>query len=167
MFCSGCGQPLAPYQQACAHCGKPAIPPMSPVSHFPSYSRVQRHMHTLAILWLVYSIFAILAWFIAIPFLGFIFAHGGHGMFHGDFPFPMSMGWIIPFITIVIYIRSGLGLLVGIGLLRREKWARPLALVVGILMLLKVPFGTALGIYTLWVLAPVQSGQEYDMVAVR
>jgi hypothetical protein len=32
-------------------------------------------------------------------------------------------------------------------------------------MLLKIPFGTALGIYTLWVLAPVQSGQEYDMVA--
>jgi hypothetical protein len=166
MFCSGCGQPLAPYQQACAHCGKPATPPQ-PAGYFP-YTRVQSHVQTLAILWLVYSIFTILAWFIAIPFLGFIFAHGGHGMFHGgDFPFPMSMGWIIPFVTIVLYIRSGLGLLVGIGLLRRERWARPLALVVGVLMLLKVPFGTALGIYTLWVLAPVKSGQEYDMVAVR
>jgi hypothetical protein len=164
MFCSGCGQPIAPYQQACAHCGKPAIPATA-AGYFP-YSRVQRHVHTLAILWLVYSIFTILAWFVAIPFLGFIFSH--HGMFHGGaFPFPMSMGWIIPFVTVVLYIRSGLGLLVGIGLLRRERWARPLALVVGILMLLKVPFGTALGIYTLWVLAPVQSGQEYDMVAVR
>ena len=57
------------------------------------------------------------------------------------------MSWIIPFATVVIYIRSGLGLLVGIGLLRRDRWARPLALVVGILMLLKIPFGTALGIY--------------------
>jgi hypothetical protein len=164
MYCSGCGQPLAPYQQACAHCGKPAIPPPAAPGFLPNF-RVQRHVQTLAILWLVYSVFAILAWFVAIPFLGFIFAHGGHGMAHVDFPFGMSMGWFIPVITVVLYIRSGLGLLVGIGLLRRDRWARPLALVVGVLMLLKVPFGTALGIYTLWVLAPVQSGQEYDMVA--
>jgi hypothetical protein len=163
MYCSGCGQPLAPYQQVCAHCGKPAVAAAPPV--FIPYTRVQRHVHTLAILWLVYSIFAILAWFVAIPFLGFIFSHGGHGMFHRDFPFPVSMGWLIPFATAVIYIRSGLGLLVGIGLLRRDRWARTLALIVGVFMLLKIPFGTALGIYTLWVLAPVQSGQEYDMVA--
>ena len=165
MFCSGCGQPIAPYHQACAHCGKPTIP-AAPSGYFP-YSRVQRHVHTLAILWLVYSVFTILAWFVAIPFLGFIFSHGIHGMGRPDFPFGMSMGWFIPLITTVLYIRSALGLLVGIGLLRRDRWARPLALVVGVLMLLKIPFGTALGIYTLWVLAPVQSGQEYDMVAVR
>jgi hypothetical protein len=163
MYCSGCGQPIAPYQQVCAHCGKPAVA-AAPAGFIP-YTRVQRHVHTLAILWLVYSIFAILAWFMAIPFLGFIFNHGGHGLYHGDFPFGMSMGWFVPIITAVVYIRSGFGLLVGIGLLRRDRWARPLALVVGILMLLKIPFGTALGIYTLWVLAPAQSGHEYDMVA--
>jgi hypothetical protein len=125
---------------------------------------VRRHTQTLAVLWLVYSVFTILAWFVAIPFLGFIFAHGGHGFARPDFPFGMTMRWFIPVITVVLYIRSGLGLLVGIGLLRRDRWARPLALVVGVLMLLKIPFGTALGIYTLWVLAPMQSGQEYDMV---
>jgi hypothetical protein len=163
MYCSGCGQPIAPYQQACAQCGKPTISP-APAGYIP-YTRVQRHVHTLAILWLVFSIFSILAWFVAIPFLGFIFSHGGHGFYHGDFPFGMSMGWIVPIITTIVYIRSGLGLLVGIGLLRRERWARALALIVGVFMLLKIPFGTALGVYTLWVLAPVQSGQEYDMVA--
>ena len=130
------------------------------------YTRVQRHVHTLAILWLVYSIFAILAWFVAIPFLGFIFSHGG--MFTTAISHSRCL-WAgsSPSSRSFVYIRSGLGLLVGIGLLRRDRWARPLALVVGILMLLKVPFGTALGIYTLWVLAPMQSGQEYDMVAVR
>jgi hypothetical protein len=163
MYCSGCGQPIAPYQQVCANCGKPAVQ-APPAGNLP-YTRVQRHVYTLAVLWLVYSIFAILAWFVAIPFLGFIFNHGGHGFYRGDFPFGMSMGWFVPMITIVVYIRSGLGLLVGIGLLRRERWGRILALVVSILMLIKFPFGTALGIYTLWVLAPTQSGQEYDMVA--
>jgi hypothetical protein len=32
----------------------------------------------------------------------------------------------------------------------------------GILALLKFPFGTALGIYTLWVLAPQASAVEWD-----
>lgn len=164
MYCSGCGQPLAPYQQACAHCGKPAMP-AAPAGFLP-YTRVQRHVHTLAILWVVYSTFAILAWFVAIPFMGFMFAHG-HSMFHGDFPFGMPFHWLMTAGTIFIYLRSGLGLLVGFGLLRRERWARPLALVVGILMLLKIPFGTALGIYTLWVLVPTQSAMEYDAVATR
>jgi len=75
------------------------------------------------------------------------------------------MHWFITLITIVVYLRGALGALVGIGLLRRERWARPLALVVGVLMLIKIPFGTALGIYTLWVLVPAQSAMEYDAIA--
>jgi hypothetical protein len=127
--------------------------------------RVQRHIQTLGILWLVYSLFGILAWFVAIPFLTFIFGHAGHGMRHSDFPFPISLGWMLPLVTVVIYLRSALALLVGFGLLRRERWGRILAMIVSILMLLKLPFGTALGIYTLWVLAPAQSAQEYETLA--
>ena len=44
------------------------------------------------------------------------------------------------------------GLLAGYGLLTRKPWARVLAIVVGILGLLNFPIGTAIGIYTLWVL---------------
>jgi hypothetical protein len=35
------------------------------------------------------------------------------------------------------------------------------ALVVGFIALLNVPIGTVLGIYTLWVLLPTQSDDEY------
>ncbi len=164
MYCSGCGQPVAPNLPACSNCGKPAA--QMPSLGFPLSNRVQRNIQTLAVLWLVYSLFAILAWFVAIPFLSLIFSHGSHG-FGGprDFPLPMSLHWILPLATIVIYVRGALGIMVGIGLLRRERWARPLALVVGILMLVKIPFGTALGIYTLWVLVPAQSAMEYDAIA--
>jgi len=31
--------------------------------------------------------------------------------------------------------------------------------------LLNIPLGTALGIYTLWVLLPLESGQEYEQLA--
>ena len=40
----------------------------------------------------------------------------------------------------------------GVGLLARKSWARALALIVGVLRMINIPFGTALGIYTLWAL---------------
>lgn len=45
-----------------------------------------------------------------------------------------------------------LGMLAGYGLLRRKKWGQILGIVVGILSLLNIPLGTALGAYTLFVL---------------
>lgn len=44
------------------------------------------------------------------------------------------------------------GLLAGWGLLQRRSWSRILALVVGAINLVNVPLGTALGVYTIWVL---------------
>ena len=44
------------------------------------------------------------------------------------------------------------GLVAGAGLLARQSWARILAIVVGILGLVNVPIGTAIGVYTLFVL---------------
>jgi hypothetical protein len=43
-------------------------------------------------------------------------------------------------------------LLAGIGLLRRRAWGRILALIVGLFQLPGFPIGTALGLYTFWVL---------------
>jgi hypothetical protein len=51
------------------------------------------------------------------------------------------------------------------GLFERQPWARIFGLVLGILALLRIPFGTALGVYTLWVLAPESSAQEYEQLA--
>lgn len=44
------------------------------------------------------------------------------------------------------------GLIGGIGILRGSGWARILLLVVAVINLVNVPFGTMLGVYTLWVL---------------
>jgi hypothetical protein len=163
MYCPGCGQPVALNQPVCGNCGRAIVQPEP--SAFLPYNRVHRHLQTLGILWLAYSLFGILAWFIAMPFVGFIFGHA-HGFGHFGHPeLPVPLHWILSLATIAIYVRAALGLLVGFGLMRRERWARVLALIVAILSLLKLPFGTALGIYTLWVLLPTQSGQEYDALA--
>jgi hypothetical protein len=44
------------------------------------------------------------------------------------------------------------GLITGWGLLAFKPWARILGIVLSVLQLLNIPFGTALGIYGLWVL---------------
>ena len=44
------------------------------------------------------------------------------------------------------------GIICGVGLLRRRYWARVLVLVLGCINLFNFPLGTALGIYTFWVL---------------
>jgi hypothetical protein len=77
------------------------------------------------------------------------------------------MASLLPFIAVYTAITAALALVVGYSLLTRRPWGRTLALVVGILTLLKPLLGTALGIYTLWVLAPTVSGAEYDAIADR
>ncbi len=105
MFCSACGQQLQPNQQTCPKCGRPvagAIPstPMQPQAYPPmpvSYaaSRVERHLQTLGILWLVYAGWLLITWAFAATFMAGFFgsmAHHpwgpmGHGPFGNGFPF--------------------------------------------------------------------------------
>ena len=44
------------------------------------------------------------------------------------------------------------GVIAGYGLLKRKSWARVLAIVIGILNLVNFPIGTAIGVYTIFVL---------------
>jgi hypothetical protein len=62
-----------------------------------------------------------------------------------------------------IFLQAGAlaGLAAGWGLLERETWARPLALVLAVLSILDLPFGTALGAYTLWALLPEEAADQY------
>lgn len=54
--------------------------------------------------------------------------------------------------TVFTLLLSMPALLVGYGLLSFRSWARIVGLVFGAFALLHVPLGTALGIYTFWVL---------------
>ena len=44
------------------------------------------------------------------------------------------------------------GIIGGVGLLKRHPWARILTIVLSVLHLINVPFGTLLSLYGLWVL---------------
>lgn len=53
------------------------------------------------------------------------------------------------------------GILTGIGLLKRKPWARIAAAVLGILNLMNFPFGTAVGVYTLWILLQTEATDHF------
>jgi hypothetical protein len=72
-----------------------------------------------------------------------------------------------PFIAVMTILGAAVSLATGLSLLQRKRWGRALAMVAGILVLIRIPIGTALGIYTLWVLAPSPSADEYDALARR
>lgn len=171
MYCSACGQQIEQNQPICPRCGRQtaAAPVATPASSY-FYMRVHRHIQTLSILWIIYAIYISFTWLVAVPFLTGFFGgwahhwHGGYG-FYG-LPFFHHFPWFAPFITIALMGRAILSAVTGFGLLRRAPWARTLALVTAFLTLIKPISGTALAIYTLWVLLPAASGQEYDQIAI-
>jgi len=157
MFCDSCGNALQAGQGFCSRCGKKVT--NAPVIGYPISSRVQGHIRLVGILWLAFSAFEITGALVLIIIANTIFLH-----LHGGPP-PEAKMFLHPFLSfigIVIAIKAAAGFLAGWGLLQREPWARVLALVLACLALFHIPFGTALGIYTLWVLLPAQSEQEYE-----
>jgi dolichyl-phosphate-mannose--protein O-mannosyl transferase len=73
---------------------------------------------------------------------------------------------ILSFIGILLLGGGLLGVIAGWGLLDRQAWARMLTIVLACFaLLLFMPFGTLLGIYTLWVLLPAQSEEEYRKIS--
>jgi hypothetical protein len=63
---------------------------------------------------------------------------------------------------IFILAKAAVGFLAGWGLLHHEAWARIILLVLAFISLFHIPFGTALGVYTMWVLLPGESQREHD-----
>jgi apolipoprotein N-acyltransferase len=170
MFCDNCGTSVTPGQHFCSKCGKqlaatvnpPAPETGIPATRVPRWSgqdRIRKHTKILAVLWLAASAIRL------VPVFGLWF---GSGIAMHFVPFPMR-AFILPlagFIGTLLLATAVAGLLAGWGLLNYRPWARVLALVLGIISLLHVPFGTALGIYTLWVLLPAESEREYQHLAV-
>ncbi|HTS36620.1 MAG TPA: hypothetical protein VMH04_13175 [Candidatus Solibacter sp.] len=156
MFCSRCGSLMQSEQMPCPRCGRRIGDPISAVA----YSRLDRHLHTLGILWIVIGgLFAIPA------VLLMIFGTGTRMILRSREVLP-------GFVPLLVYIAGGTmvllatgGICVGLGLMQRQPWARAAAIILGVLALFHPPLGTALGIYTLWVLLSDESGAEYRYLA--
>ena len=160
MFCDQCGAQLQSGEPRCGRCGKPVLGLIEL-----RRSRVREHVRLVGILWTAYSALYVVAGVAAIVVAHTIF---GRVIHIPNGPPPEVTAWLRPLITFVgwlILAKAAVGFFAGWGLLQREEWGRTVALVMGFIALLSVPVGTALGIYTLWVLLPRQSDDEYKALA--
>jgi hypothetical protein len=67
-------------------------------------------------------------------------------------------------LALVLLIYAAVCVAAGRGLRRREHWSRLVALILSLINLFIVPFGTALGIYAFWVLLQERSRQLLGVV---
>ncbi len=162
MFCDQCGAQLQAGQLHCSRCGKAVLGPQQV-----RRNRVQEHVRLLGILWIAYSVLHVFG-ALFLLFVGRAFVSGAFHFPNQPQEFPQFLQLLRPFITFLAWVlvaKAAAGVIAGWGLLQREPWARILALVVGFIALLHPLLGTALGIYTLWVLLPSQSESEYKALA--
>jgi hypothetical protein len=157
MFCEACGTQLQPAQHFCSNCGKPVSPNPFAATRATGGGRVARHIHVVSIFWLIFAGLHVLA--------GLIILAAGNLLFqaleHGSYADPL---FVRPIVNVIALLIAGKGLLAaaaGIGLLKRAAWARGLTLFLAFVSLFELPFGTALGIYTFWVLRSSNSEHEY------
>src|SRR5262245_22152956 len=127
---------------------------------------MQTHIKVLAILHIVFGVLGVL---IA---LGIFAVFGGvAGLIQADgdpdaatvVPIMAAVGG---FLLILLLVLSVPGIIAGVGLLSYQPWARILTIVPSIVDLLRIPLGTALGVYGLSVLFAAEESRLYGHVAV-
>ena len=104
--------------------------------------------HVKIIGWL-HIVFGVLGLFTALAVFGGSMLGG---LFSGSVKGMIGMGVIGTFGAIFVAALAIPGLIAGYGLLKYYEWARILTIVIAVLELIRFPFGTILGIYSLWVL---------------
>lgn len=107
---------------------------------------MEKHVTVLGILYIAFSALGLL-----LAIIIFTAVVGG-GIISGDSEAMAITGIVGPAIALFFVLLSAPGLIGGIYLLKHRPWARILVLVLGFINLIEIPIGTALGIYTIWVL---------------
>jgi hypothetical protein len=114
---------------------------------------MEQHVKILGILHIVFGALGVLLAVVMLLLFGGIAGLIGANDYsrdaHISVPLLGGIGAIVFFVLLVLSLPA---LIAGVGLLQFRSWARILTIVISVLDLIHVPFGTALGIYGLWVL---------------
>lgn len=119
------------------------------------------HVKVLAVLQIALSVFGLLgALILSFVFVGAMGAVGIAGDDRAAIALPILGITGMALVGLLIAL-SVPGLIVGIGLLKRRPWARIAGIVMSIFGMVMIPFGTAVGVYGLWVLFSKETEQLF------
>jgi hypothetical protein len=169
MICQICGSGVGRDHRFCFSCGTRLTleaPPLGTEGYSSNQlpvNRVKRHLGRLGCLWCVFGAYQLVR-----GVLGFMVLRG-FSFYHVRSEFILMLpAWALALMPVLLTITAAgtaLALTTGYALLTRRPWARTLALVAAILLMIQAPFGLALAIYTLWVLFSATSALEYEAEA--
>ena len=161
MYCNSCGALMGAHDTVCRTCGQGTVGVAGSTSRAPG-GRLRAHLGTLSILWFVFSAFLLIGAAVTFTISHFM-------RLHLEVSAPPVGEVIAPMVlfgvSMLCLALGAASFATGWGLYNRRDWGRPVALVMGFLFLLKPPFGTALGIYTLWVLMSNDADHQYRALA--
>ncbi|HUB30717.1 MAG TPA: hypothetical protein VL967_13515 [Terracidiphilus sp.] len=138
--------------------------PVPPVPNFGfELQNYAGRIRALSIVWLVYGALSLLMGFAGLAFANSFFFHGpwAHGPWGPEWSFGPA---ILHFAWSILLVRSALAFIAGWGLMERTQWGRVVAIVAGIISLIRIPIGTALGIWTLVTLLGYRNGTLYEQL---
>lgn len=116
---------------------------------------MNKHITAVAVIHLGFGVLGLLAAF-------FVFlAIAGGGLLSGDLRAIFITSGIASLVGGFLAVTSLPSIIGGIGLLQRKNWARILVLIVAVFDLLNVPVGTAVAVYTFWVLLQDETRYEF------
>lgn len=117
---------------------------------------MDKHVTLLGVLFIAYHILGLVVGFVIMGVLSSI------GCLTDD-PTAMTILTAVGVgIGTFLIVLSVPGLIAGIALLTRKRWARILGLIIGAFDLIDIPFGTALGVYSFWVLLHDDTIRVFD-----
>jgi O-antigen/teichoic acid export membrane protein len=122
---------------------------------------MEKHVSVVAALQIGLGIFGIIAGIFVLIVLNLI------GGFTGDKDANFVLSLIGNIVAVFMFVLSVPGIIAGIGLLRYREWARILTLVLSVLSLLNFPLGTAVGIYSIWVLAQEETVTLFKTAGIK
>jgi hypothetical protein len=160
-FCPRCRAAVEESHRFCSSCGWNLAAPIAA----PTSRNFDTHVKVLAVLLMVTGVLALGGGLFMLLATGFaltvINQAIGH-MFPAGLLAPVVLS--VPWFLIAF---AAAKMAAGLGLLDYAPWARSLAVAVLVLGLLNLPFGTALGIYGLWVLLSASGQEHYRQATAR
>lgn len=130
---------------------------------------MEKHIKLVAVLNIVYRCFIVVGSFVLFilsalfgRIMDFVEQRGD--LHAGDIP--REVLDIVPFILVIVgvvmLIISVIAIIGSVGLMRKKEWGRITLLIVSVFNLMHVPLGTALGVYTLWVILNEEIVRMYN-----
>lgn len=116
---------------------------------------MEKHINIVAALQIGLSIFNLLIAFLIFTVLKLV------GGFVDDANGATILSLIADILAVVFIIISVPSILAGMGLYKRKEWARVLTLILSVIEIFSFPFGTAIGIYSIWALIQPETVAEF------